>query len=311
MCNNFGALCVKKSNAGRCARFNYYNKRGYMIKIQILSTGAVLVSPYIAYNNTNAGRLKVYGFTVPQKDWVWLPVVSYLIHHPKGTILVDAGWDRRISPCGEYDRQAQSIALGSRLLAMVNQGWLPEGQAIDEQLSAVGQCSSDIDYVVITHLDCDHVSGLSQVSRAKHIMVSDAEMQAAGGGNVTNRVRYRDIFWKDIPLTLYQWNSDRGPFGRSYDLFGDHSVELINIPGHSSGLVAVKITNPEGKYVLLTSDGAYSSRNWKEMVLPGIAENRDDQLKSLKWIREQSLSPNCVASLATHDPDVQPGYIEF
>lgn len=282
-----------------------------MIKIQILATGLVQVSPYLPYNGTNAGKLKVFGFTVPKKDWVWLPVMCYLIEVPKATILVDTGWNRRISPRGEYDKQAQDIALGSSLLAMVNQGWLPEGQAIDEQLAAVGKSPSDLDYVVLTHLDCDHVSGLSQVSSAKHIMVSDTEMQAAGGGCMINRTRYRDIFWKDVPLTLYQWNSDRGPFGRSYDLLGDHSVELINIPGHTEGMVAVKISNPDGKYVLLTSDGAYSSRSWKEMVLPGVSVNADEQLKSLKWIREQSLSPNCVASLATHDPEVKPGIIEF
>ncbi len=282
-----------------------------MIKIQILATGLVHVSPFIPYNSVNAGKLKVYGFTVPKKDWVWLPVMSYLIEHPKANILVDTGWNRRISPKGEFDKNAQEIALGSRLLAKVNQGLLPEGQAIDEQLAAVGKSSTDLDYVVITHLDCDHVSGLSQVSSAKRVMVSDTEMQASGGGTLCNRTRYRDIFWKDVPLTLYQWNSDRGPFGRSYDLLGDHSVELINIPGHTEGMVAVKITNPEGKYVLLTSDGAYSSRSWKEMVLPGVSVNTEDQLKSLKWIREQSLSPNCVASLATHDPDVTPGIIEF
>ncbi len=282
-----------------------------MIKIQILATGSIHVSPYLPYNDTNSGKLKIYGLTVPQNEWVWLPVMCYLIHHPKGTILIDTGWNRQISPRGEYDKQAQRIALGSRLLARTIQGWLPEGQAIDEQLSSVGQCSSDIDYVVITHLDPDHVSGLSQVSSAKHILVSEAEMRATGGDNIVDRVRYREQFWKDIPLTLYQWNSDRGPFGRSYDLFGDHSVELINLPGHSDGLICVKITNEEGKYVLILSDSAYSSKTWKEMVIPGAGTNKEAQLKSIKWIREQSLSPNCIASLATHDPDIEPYTIEL
>ena len=35
------------------------------------------------------------------------------------------------------------------------------------------------------------------------------------------------------------------------------------------------------------------------------------QRKSLEWIREQSLDPNCVVSLATHDPDVEPQVIEL
>lgn len=33
--------------------------------------------------------------------------------------------------------------------------------------------------------------------------------------------------------------------------------------------------------------------------------------QSLQWIREQSLSPDCVASLATHDTGVEPHVIEL
>ncbi len=35
------------------------------------------------------------------------------------------------------------------------------------------------------------------------------------------------------------------------------------------------------------------------------------QRKSLQWIREQSLSPDCIESVATHDSDVQPHVIEL
>ncbi len=282
-----------------------------MIRIHVLDTGAVHVSPYVPYDSNGVGKMKLMGITVPSNQWVWLPVMSYLIEHPNGLVLVDTGWDRRISPSGEFDKHTQRIVLGSKMLARVNQGMLPEGKAIDEQLLKLGFSARDLDYVVITHLDCDHVSGIPQVAHAKHILVSDDEMQAALSGTTTNRIRYQSSLWRDVPLTLYQWNSDRGPFNRSYDLFGDHSVELINLPGHSNGLVAVKITNSEGKYVLLTSDAAYSQKSWREMILPGIFTNRNDQLKSLRWIREESLAPNCLASLSTHDPDVEPHVIEF
>ena len=35
------------------------------------------------------------------------------------------------------------------------------------------------------------------------------------------------------------------------------------------------------------------------------------QRQSLQWIREQSLSPDCLASLATHDTDVEPHVIDL
>lgn len=282
-----------------------------MLSVQILQTGSVLVSPYVPYNPHNAGRMKVFGLSVPNDKKVWMPVLCFLIRHPRGTILVDTGWHRKISPTGEYDPKAQRVALYSRWLPVVNKGWLPEGKAIDEQLAQLGVSVHDLDYVILTHLDCDNVSGLQQVKEAKHILVSDDEMAGTEGGGFANQVRYRKAFWEKVPLTKYQWNDNAGPFNRSYDLFGDRSIELIAIPGHSAGMVAVKINNGDGKYVLLTADGAYSQRCWREMVTPGIFVDRDDQMRSLEWIRERSLSPDCVASIATHEPDVELRTIEF
>lgn len=94
-------------------------------------------------------------------------------------------------------------------------------------------------------------------------------------------------------------------------MLGDGSVQLINIPGHTEGLVAVKITNKEGKYVLIDSDGAYGSKSWKEMILPGIADNRKEQLASLQWIREMSMDDNCIGSLANHDAEINPHIVEL
>jgi hypothetical protein len=43
----------------------------------------------------------------------------------------------------------------------------------------------------------------------------------------------------------------------------------------------------------------------KEMITSGIAADKNAQRESLAWIREQSLDPYCLASLANHDPDVK------
>ena len=282
-----------------------------MITVQIIPTGSVLVSPQVPYDPHKAGRSKVYGVTVKNDNKVWLPVCCYLIRHPKGLILVDTGWARKISPAGEYDEKAQRVAMYSRWLPVFNKGWLPQGQAIDEQLATLGVPVRDLDYVILTHLDCDHVSGLQQVKEAKHILVSDDEINGTQGGGFANQVRYRKALWDGVPLTKFQWNDNQGPFNRSYDLFGDGSIELINLPGHSNGLVGVKITNAEGKYVLLTSDAAYSAQSWREMVPSGVCVNRDDQMRSLEWIRQHSLSPDCLASISTHDPEVEPKAIEL
>ena len=73
----------------------------------------------------------------------------------------------------------------------------------------------------------------------------------------------------------------------------------------------MKVKNTEGKFVLLFSDGGYARKSWEQMITSGIAADKEQQKKSLAWIREQSLDENCVESLANHDPDIRPHVIEL
>lgn len=86
---------------------------------------------------------------------------------------------------------------------------------------------------------------------------------------------------------------------------------MIAIPGHSDGLCALKITNDDGKYVLLFADGGYATKSWKEMILSGVCVDKELQRKSLEWIREQSMCDDCIESLANHDADVIPHNISL
>ena len=73
----------------------------------------------------------------------------------------------------------------------------------------------------------------------------------------------------------------------------------------------LKIRNAEGKYVLLFADGGYATKSWRDMITSGITLDKQMQRKSLQWIREQSMSQECIESVATHDSDVQPHVIEL
>ena len=282
------------------------------MKVHIFHTGEVHVSPYLPFGGDDCGLLKASGITTPKKDWLWLPVSSYLVEHPKGLILVDTGWHREMSPDGVYDRKAQIRSLGSVLLYNVNQGRIATGQAIDEQLATLGIKPSGLDYVLLTHLDCDHANGLRQVSDAKKILVANDELSPRNlRKGIAERIRYQSRWWDGTRLEGFDWNGSEGPAGKSFDLFGDGSVVMVNIPGHSAGQCAVKITNADGKFVLLFADGGYAGKSWEKLITSGISQDKVLQKKSLLWIREQSLSTGCIESIANHDPDVKPHIIEL
>jgi len=59
------------------------------------------------------------------------------------------------------------------------------------------------------------------------------------------------------------------------------------------------------------SGGGYAAKSWQEQITSGIAADKQQQKKSLAWIREQSLDPMCVESLANHDPGIEPHVIEL
>ena len=279
-----------------------------MMKVHVLHTGEVRVSPYLPFGGDNCNLLKASGMTTPKEDWIWLPVSVYLIEHPKGLILVDTGWHRDMSPEGVYDKAAQIKSLGSRVLYNVNQGQIPLGEAIDEQLETMGIKPADLDYVLLTHLDCDHANGLRAVKDAKHIIVAQEELDCARKNGF---IRYKKKWWEGVDLQTIEWNGTEGPAQKSFDLFGDGSIKMINIPGHCDGLCAVKITREDGRYVLLFSDGGYATKSWKEMITSGVSLDKEMQRKSLQWIREQSMDANCIESLATHDTDIKPHVIEL
>lgn len=277
------------------------------IRVHVFHTGEVCVAPDLPFGGDHSNAIKASGIFGRKSDRIWLPVSAYLIEHPKGRFLVDTGWARDMSPNGEFDKKAQIQSLGGILLYEVNQGRVPLGECIDEQLAKLDIRDSDLDAVLLTHLDCDHANGLKQVRHARQFLVAADEVRFAA----KNKLRYYKGWWEGIPLTQFDWTGTEGPAGKSYDLLGDGSILLINIPGHADGLFAVKVKNREGKFVLLFSDGGYARKSWEEMITSGIAADKAAQKRSLAWIREQSLLPDCVESLANHDPDIQPHVIEL
>lgn len=279
------------------------------MKLRVFQTGRVYVSQALPFKdhvkNPNPVQLTLIS-SYGRKNRIWLPVSAYLIEHGDYKILVDTGWHRAISPNGEYNRRAQvkHMGIGHFLL---NQGILPCGESIVEQLAKINIAPEDLDFVVMTHLHTDHASGLKSVKSAKKILVSAAELH----DTEKYPIRYVTSMWSGIDFVPFNFeDTGIGPVGKSFDLLGDGSIELINIPGHTSGLTAVKI-NSGGKFVLLFSDGGYAKKSWQNLIPPGTALDEELAFKSLQWIREMSLQENCIESLANHDPDILPHEIIF
>ncbi len=278
------------------------------MEIQVLHCGYIQVSDTVPYGNGIDIKNTRRQLFAPAASRLTLPVCAYLIRHPKGLLLVDTGWCRDISPDGVYDAKAVGRVLPAHLAALFRP-CLPAGMAVHEQLAAMGISPADLDCVLLTHLDPDHVAGLRHVAGAKRIILPEDEYFWAS--RAVYKARQPWSLWIDQPIErLYYRGSPLGPKGWAIDLFGDESVLLVNLPGHTDGMAAVLVRSG-ARFVLLAADAAYSPRNWREMITPGLGFDAKLQRKSLEWVKKMAEDPGCAAVLCSHDPAVSPGSIVF
>jgi N-acyl homoserine lactone hydrolase len=143
-----------------------------VIDIHVLRCGTVGTDETIPDRAKSKNPYAYTGVLRGEKHRVWLPVFTYLIEHPRGRILVDTGWHTDV-------RTDQKKHL-SWQLNIASKAVLPPGEAVTEQLAALGLSPAELDAVLLTHLDVDHASGIGLVRDAKKFFVNAAELSRRG-----------------------------------------------------------------------------------------------------------------------------------
>ena len=278
------------------------------MKLHILRCGSMRVSPTVPFGGGVNLKNSLRQQMEPARNRVELPVLCFLLEHPRGLVLVDSGWCRDLSPDGVSDPAAVGRVLPSALSAFYRPE-LPAGAAIHEQLAARGIRPGDLNTVLLTHLDPDHTAGLRHLRGAGQIILPEDEYFWTC--RTVYKLRQPQSLWIDEPVRrVYYRGSPLGPNRWAFDVFGDESLIMVNVPGHTDGMAAVLIRSG-GRFVLLAADAAFSPRNWQEDLLPGFGFDEKMMRKSLRWIGQMAAEPNCAGVLCSHDPALQPGTLEF
>lgn len=266
------------------------------MRINIWHTGLVQVDESTPFRNTSKLPL---GLGRGREHKLVLPVSSYLIEHPNGPILLDMGWSQNV-------RRHPVRELGVTRVA--SKPALPSGWSVTEHLQRRGISSRELQGILMSHLDTDHVSGLLDVQPKQAVYVSERELVA---GNARHSLRYVKRMWHGVNMVAIPYQqTHHGPLGLSWDMFNDGRIEVILTPGHSAGLMTVKVTGDDGHYVLLASDVGYDPLNLSQLILPGILSSVSQEMASLGWLQSCVDDPRCEQIIFNHDRTIHESVIE-
>jgi glyoxylase-like metal-dependent hydrolase (beta-lactamase superfamily II) len=142
-----------------------------------------------------------------------------------------------------------------------------------------------VDFALPTHLHWDHICGLLDMP-AVPLRLHRAELEWANTGRIAPVGGVRSAL-RNRPITTFELD---GPpvatFERSHDLFGDGSVLLVDLPGHTPGSIGILAHTASGP-VLLAGDAAWHQLQIEHLrqrpSYPGVLvdEDRDEAFRTL------------------------------
>ncbi|GAB7018269.1 N-acyl homoserine lactonase family protein [Halostagnicola bangensis] len=173
------------------------------------------------------------------------PVYNLVIEHPEGTILWDTG-SHPEADSGHWPAELYA--------AFEHTGLCP----LEEDLETAGFALADIDYVIQTHLHLDHAGGLYAFEGTDTpIFVHEREFKFAyysaktdaGSDAYIGADFDRDLNWRIV-------------HGEREQHFTD--LEFLHLPGHTPGLLGVRLDLDGAGTVILAGDQAYTRENYDE-----------------------------------------------
>ncbi len=208
----------------------------------------------------------------------YMSVASFLVVHPKGTLMWDSGAvpDSAFQPGGGPGKLRYATAT----------------KPLTAQLAEVGYAPADINYFALSHFHWDHVGNANLFAGATWL-VTQAE---------------RDIMFSDPPSPRTEpqnfnalKNSKTVILTKGeYDVFGDGTVVIMAAPGHSPGHQVLFLKLAKTGPVLLSGDLYHYPEERKLNLIP-VTEFNADQTAASRAAVEAFLKKTGAQLWIQHD----------
>ncbi|SHK10139.1 Glyoxylase, beta-lactamase superfamily II [Pseudonocardia thermophila] len=199
----------------------------------------------------DGGRIEILDWRLFQPDAPpgtrrSLAVSCYLVEHPDGTLLWDTGLGDDL--VGTDGRTIPDVAV------------FRVERRLQDQLAEIGHPPETVGHLALSHFHPDHVGNVALFGKAR-LWVQREDHAAAFGDTADDHG-----FEPDAYAVLRQQETTL--LDGDHDLFGDGSVVLVRVPGHTPGSQALLVRLPATGSVLITGDLAHSLDNWHDRAVP-------------------------------------------
>jgi N-acyl homoserine lactone hydrolase len=195
---------------------------------------------YVFDGGVLASETARYRLTDADVQEVSISVASFLIVHPRGLLLWDAG------AVADHERGGD-IGFDQRLVRRDGaERFVKLGKTLTSQLAAAGYKPSDVTHLALSHYHWDHTADANMFAGAQWL-VSKIEHDAMFSADPPGGSRPETFSALKNAKTTLITTAD-------YDVFGDGTVIIKQAPGHTEGhsVLYVKLANTGG--VLLSGD---------------------------------------------------------
>lgn len=207
----------------------------------------------------------------------------YLIRHPSGDLLWDAGL-----PDALHD-QPKGADFGGILVTVP--------VTLQSQLKALGLGFGDIEYYSISHSHFDHVGNANALAPTATFLVDKEErdwmFREEARKDAQSFALYNQL--ENAKTTLIEGDGD-------FDVFGDGSVKLIATPGHTPGHRVLLVNLPQSGPVLLAGDMYHLAESRERRTVPRFNTDRAQTLASMDKV-EGILAETHARLVRQHVPE--------
>ncbi|MDB9737388.1 N-acyl homoserine lactonase family protein [Porticoccaceae bacterium] len=178
----------------------------------------------------------------------------YLIRHPQGDLLWDLGLPHSLAGAGPQSQDIFTISLE---------------RTLTEQLAEIGLSAQDIEFISISHSHFDH-SGQAALFPDSQWLVNRDEFDYMFS---TDANKAQNVAFTDLNKSIHSGN---------HDVFGDGSVMILELPGHTPGHSALQVNLVESGPILLTGDLYHRSESRELKRVPRFNSDEAQTRESME-----------------------------